>query len=248
MQDVSLEEKKLATGSTSEIAHTPVVTYMLLGLCVLIFIFLNYGKDYPAYNDVVQILMPSAIEIWEGYYHALLTSVFVHYAFFHILFNMWWTKDFGKMMEPKLGKFKFIIFVLFAAFISSGTQLATSDQTGIGFSGVVYAMFGYCLAARFAEPAYQQIVNKETIKWLLGWLILCIILSILDIWNVANAAHIGGVLFGYFIGNIFTAKKENHIFSNRNNSTFSFFLQFNVLYALVRGLEKQEFDKSIFKS
>jgi len=79
-------------------------------------------------------------------------------------------------------------------------------QTGIGLSGVVYAMFGYALAARHVEPLYQQIVTKGTIQWLLGWLVLCIVLTLTGTWNVANGAHVAGFLFGYCAGNVFAAQ------------------------------------------
>ena len=44
------------------------------------------------------------------------------------------------------------------------------------------------------------------VKWLLGWLVLCIVLTFIEVWNVGNYAHVAGFLFGYFTGNAFIAR------------------------------------------
>jgi tetratricopeptide (TPR) repeat protein len=130
----------------------------------------------------------------------------VHSDIWHVLFNMWWLKDFGTLLESTLGRSKYFFFVVISAVVSSGAQLAITSQTGMGFSGVVYAMFGYLLAARHTEQRYQRILTKQTMIWLLGWIVLCIILTYTEIWRVANAAHIAGFLFGYCVGNTLTAR------------------------------------------
>jgi len=183
----------------------PWVTYMVIAICGVIFA-LGLDKEFSFYIRLSRTLVPRGTAIWSGAYWGLLTSAFVHGAFWHILFNMWWLKDFGALLEPTMGRIKYLLFILAAAIISSGAELAFNNDTGIGFSGVVYAMFGYALAARHVIPLYQQLVNKQTIVWLLGWLVLCIILTVTGVWNVANGSHIAGFLFGYCIGNAFTAR------------------------------------------
>jgi tetratricopeptide (TPR) repeat protein len=83
---------------------------------------------------------------------------------------------------------------------SSGWQIIVSGETGIGFSGVVYAFFGYVLARRRSEPAFAAFVTNRTVGWLLGWLVLCIALTIMKIWAVGNGAHVAGLAFGFFVG------------------------------------------------
>jgi tetratricopeptide (TPR) repeat protein/membrane associated rhomboid family serine protease len=191
------------SGPTTSI---PWITYTIIVICGAICAFLNLGKGFTLYVDIGNFLMPTGAAIWSGAYWGFFTSAFVHIAVWHILFNMWWLKDFGTLLEPSMGRIKFILFTLSAGAVSSGAQLAFTDDTGIGFSGVVYAMFGYMLATRNVEPVYQKIVDKRTIVWLLGWLVLCIILTVTGVWNVANGSHIAGFLFGLCIGYAFTAR------------------------------------------
>lgn len=201
-----LEPEGQRTGSAAASLGVPWITYSVIAVCGAIFAYLNLAQELPSYKQVSDNLMPSSIRIWSGAYWGLLTSAFVHLAFWHILFNMWWTKDFGLLLEPTMGRVKYFLFIASSAMVSSGAQMACSDQTGIGFSGVVYAMFGYALAARRVEPRYGQIINQQTIQWLLGWLVLCIVLSIAKIWNVGNGAHVAGFLFGLCVGNVFAAR------------------------------------------
>ena len=199
--DPSLEDVRSATSGVAW------VTFAVIAVCVVVFAFFNLATEEAFFESIASTLAPSNVDIWTGAYWGLITTAFVHIGIWHVAFNMWWAKDFGAMLEPTMGRGKYIVFILAAAFVSSGAQLAFSSETGIGFSGVVYAMFGYGLAARHAEPSYRHMLDSNTIKWLLGWLVLCIVLTFIEVWNVGNYAHVGGFLFGYFIGNAFIAKK-----------------------------------------
>jgi membrane associated rhomboid family serine protease len=178
----------------------PPVTLAILVICGAIWAGLNFLPREGGSRLIVEILAPSAFQIWGGAYWGLVTAAFVHFDFVHALFNMWWTKDFGRLLEPRLGVGKFILFIVCSAIVSSGWQLAVSNQTGIGFSGVVYSFFGYVLAARGRDPVYRAFLNATTIRWMLGWLVLCIALTQMKIWNIANTAHFAGFIFGSLIG------------------------------------------------
>jgi membrane associated rhomboid family serine protease len=182
------------------------ITYSVIAVCVVICTYLNLSEESSLYSRITEDLIPSSVIIWSGAYWGLLTSAFVHFDIWHIVFNMWWLKDFGKLLEPTMGRSRYFMFIIAAAVISSGAELAVTSEVGIGFSGVVYAMFGYLLAARHTQPAYQQILTKQTIIWLLGWLVLCVVLTYTQVWRVANAAHIAGLLFGYCVGNALVAQ------------------------------------------
>ena len=184
----------------------PWITYSIIAASVAICAYLNLSQESALYRRITEILVPSSFVIWSGAYWGLLTSAFVHFGIWHVLFNMWWLKDFGAVLESTLGRSKYGLFVIAAAVVSSGAELALTSQTGVGFSGVIYAMFGYLLAARRIQPLYQQILTRQTIIWLLGWLILCIVLTYTDVWQVGNAAHVAGFLFGYCVGNAFTVR------------------------------------------
>jgi membrane associated rhomboid family serine protease len=184
----------------------PWVTYAVIAVCAAIWVYFNVPQESPFYHRAREVLAPPGVMIWKGAYWGLITAPFVHFDAFHILFNMWWLRDFGAVLEPTMGRVRYLLFIVTAAILASGAELAVEYQTGIGFSGVVYAMFGYLLAARNVEPLYRKIVTKGTAIWLLGWLVLCIVLTYTHVWRVANAAHIVGFLFGYCVANVFRVR------------------------------------------
>jgi GlpG protein len=194
-----------ATGAAPS-RQVPWLTYAILALCAAVFGYLNLAQSTPAYERVTSFLVPSAYQIWQGAYWAFVITAFVHFGFLHFFFNMWWAKDFGKFLEPTMGRPKYLLLVLSSAVVGSGVQLIISSQTGVGYSGVLYALFGYALASRHRVPLYQRLLTRSTIQTLLGWLVLCIVLTATHVWNIANGAHIGGFLFGYCAGNAFVAR------------------------------------------
>jgi GlpG protein len=177
----------------------PLVTYAIIAVCVVNFLVLNLAQG-GVLATAEDLLAPSAVEVWHGAVWGLVTTAFVHVQVWHIAFNMWWARDFGRLLEPDMGRGRFAAFVLATAAVSSGWQLLTTDATGIGFSGVVYALFGYALARRGTHPRYAVLLSRTTVRWLLGWLVLCIGLTVAKVWAVGNAAHVAGLASGWLLG------------------------------------------------
>ena len=145
--------------------------------------------------------------IWSGRYGALVTTVFLHANLmqnpFHLLFNLLWLARLGSTVEQTLGHLEWSIFCLAAAFIASGAELAIFGNVGIGMSGVVYALFGLAWGARRTVPAFSLVANDETVRFMLGWMALTFVLTQLRMWNIANGAHAGGLLFGLAVAWLF---------------------------------------------
>ncbi len=194
------------TGATPQHYEIPWITYAVIFICTALWAYLNFAENTSYYNQVVNLVAPRGFHLWTGAVWGLVTAAFVHFDFWHILFNMWWAKHFGSVLESDMGHKKYLLFILCAAMASSGVQLLFSGQTGIGFSGVVYAMFGFGVIARRVRPQYFEIIDTNTARWLLGWLVLCIVLTYTGILNVANGAHIGGFVFGLCIALIFVTR------------------------------------------
>ncbi len=178
---------------------TPPVTLLVIAASVIVCLVLNFA---PAQGPaLMRKLSPSAPAIWHGAVWGLVTTAIVHQTAWHILFNMMWARSFGVLIERDMGSMRYLAFLVAAAFVSSGWQLLTSSETGIGFSGVVYALFGYAWARSRGNPRYAAFVRGgSTIAWMLGWLLLCIVLTVAKKWNVGNAAHVAGLVFGLAVG------------------------------------------------
>jgi GlpG protein len=91
------------------------------------------------------------------------------------------------------------VFVLSAAVISSTAQLVTSDDTGIGASGIVYALFGLLWRGKSSIPEASGLIDKNTVLVFLVWLVAATVATRLGTANIGNAAHAGGLLFGVLV-------------------------------------------------
>jgi GlpG protein len=178
----------------------PWLTGTVMAICIVIFLGINFESRQPSWETLSHWGALPPTEVWDGSIWALITSVFVHIAIYHLVFNLYWLWKFGRLLEEAIGRWRWIVFFLSAAFVSSAVELAVSDSTGIGASGVVYAMFGFMWMTRDRFPEFRALLDKNTIIIFILWLIGCMIVTLLNIWNVGNAAHVSGLAFGILAG------------------------------------------------
>ena len=190
------------------------IPWFTLSCClasVVLFVGINFEPDLNSWDTYKKWGAPSSNDIWNGEWWGLVTSNFLHVAIWHIIFNLSWFWLLGKKIEFESTKLFYGLFIFSSAVISSIAQLAFSGETGIGLSGVVYALFGYIFIKAKSTNEYKGFIDKRTINWFLGWLIICIILTYTKVWEVGNAAHIAGLLWGLLYGKISNSNKAIRI-------------------------------------
>jgi GlpG protein len=150
----------------------------------------------PSWERMATFGYLPADRVWEGAYWALISSAFVHIELWHVAFNVYWLWTFGSAVELVLGSLPFAGLVLVSALVSSSVQLGASGDTGIGASGVVYALFGLMWAGSKRVPKFAQVLGEKTAPLFWAWLVGCILATRAGIVQVANGAHVGGLLLG----------------------------------------------------
>ena len=137
---------------------------------------------------------PMLHDVRHGQVWRLITPIFLHMGVLHLIFNMIWLRDFGSQIERQRGSGFMLLLVVVAAIISNLAQYWWSDSPLFGgMSGVVYALFGYVWIKGRYEPNLGMGVAQQTVLFMLGWMILCMMLPGLA---VANAAHLLGLVVG----------------------------------------------------
>jgi GlpG protein len=112
----------------------------------------------------------------------------------------------GSRLERTIGSVRYLVFFAVAAFVSSSLELAASDDTGIGASGVVYGIFGLMWIARSRVAAFREVLDGRVVGIFLVWLVGCVVVTFLDIWTVGNVAHVSGLLVGVVASALFLAR------------------------------------------
>jgi len=188
----------------------PFVTYAFIAICVVI--YMCQMANAPAGSRIYaigQIGLSPSVDIWRGQWYQLILSAFAHATPWHILFNMMWLLPLGRYIEWTLGSAKFLAIVLASAIVSSAAQLAWTGELGIGFSGVIYALFGFMWLGRVRYPFWRNIADEKCVQWMVGWAALCVVGTYMGFMRVANMAHIGGLIFGLSLaGTMWSPKRK----------------------------------------
>jgi GlpG protein len=120
---------------------------------------------------------------------------------------MWWWQ-LGGSIESTMGKFSLINLLIISALFSNVGQFYVSGANFGGLSGVVYALVGYVWFIGWLMPEKGLSLSKPIIGFMLFWLLLGYT-SLMPI-NVANTAHLLGLLSGCMVAYIQVLKEKKH--------------------------------------
>jgi membrane associated rhomboid family serine protease len=134
----------------------------------------------------------------------LVTTSLPHGGLLHLFFNLYWLIQFGRKLEGRYGPAAMAGIICLTSAASIGAEWAFFHG-GVGLSGVVYGLFGMLwMLSRLDDRELSGSMPKETVRLMVGWFFVCIVLTWANIWNIANVAHgVGcgiGVLLGQAVG------------------------------------------------
>jgi membrane associated rhomboid family serine protease len=176
----------------------------------------DYGQVEEG-SQVVDVRVPDV-----PVYLTLLTAMFMHGGWLHLVGNMLFLWIFGNNVEDAMGRLRFIVFYLLSGFAASLTQFAidtSSDVPNIGASGAIAGVLGgYLLLYPRAKVLtvvplliFFYVVEIPAVLVLLTWFALQLLDGSAALANpdasfgVAYFAHIGGFVAGFVLVKPFTA-------------------------------------------
>ena len=122
---------------------TPIVTYLLIGLNILIFIIQIFGQ-YDLINHFA--IIPNTVFTNFPYFcFTLISSTFLHGGFIHLIGNMIYLWIFGDNVEGYMGHFNFFVFYILCGVIAGCLQTLFDLKSIIpiiGASGAVAGILG----------------------------------------------------------------------------------------------------------
>lgn len=218
---------------------TPLVTYTIIGLNVLAWLMVQgLGTDPRLASSVCTLglvpgellatlppgtrfqIGPDAYCVLTGDpgWHTLLTHMFLHGSWMHIIGNMWFLWIFGNNVEDSMGHGRFALFYLLSGLAAAGLQILSNPSSGIPMVGASGAIGGVMGAYILLYPRvrvhllvwfgfYVTTVAVPAV-WMLGYWFLVQVLGGLGSvgaqgGGVAFWAHVGGFVAGAILVLIF---------------------------------------------
>lgn len=168
-----------------ERSGTPVLTYALIAVNVLVFI-----AQMAAGNLEKQLsLWPPAVA--DGQLYRLVTSAFLHYGATHLLLNMWALYVVGPPLESWLGRLRFgALYALSGLGGSVLVYLLTTNVATAGASGAIFGLFG----ATF-------VVGKR-LALDVRWVVMVIVINLVFTFvapAISWQGHLGGLVTGVVV-------------------------------------------------
>lgn len=180
------------------------ITPIIVNLNILVFtvmVISGVGFFIPDNQDLLDWganFRPSTL---DGQWWRLFTCCFLHIGVFHLLMNMYALVSIGVLLEPLMGKSRFLFAYIAAGIVASLTSLAWNDLIiSAGASGAIFGMYGVFLAlltTNHIEKGARDAMRTSTLIFV-GYNLLNGLKPGID-----NAAHIGGLLSGMAIGYAF---------------------------------------------
>jgi membrane associated rhomboid family serine protease len=198
---------------------TPYITITIIALNALAWLF-ELSLPHPVLNEFITLygVVPAAFAP-----ATLVTSMFLHGSWSHVLGNMWYLWIFGDNVEDRVGHGRFILFYLLCGIVAALGQVAVAPHSTlptIGASGAIAGVMG----------AYFVLYPRSRVLTLIPWIFLQIVelpaIVLLGFWfvmqlfsagtiamttssnggGVAFAAHVVGFLVG--MGGVFLFKQR----------------------------------------
>jgi membrane associated rhomboid family serine protease len=165
---------------------TPVVTYTLIAICVVVYLMQQANPSFTARYG----LIPIAVE--QGQYARLITSAFLHAGLLHLATNMITLYIVGTPLERVLRPARYLLVYVLSALGGSlfSVWLSPEFSIGVGASGAIFGLFGALLVLRRQVGA-----EAGGLAVLIG---LNLVISF-AVPNISWQAHIGGLVTGVLV-------------------------------------------------
>lgn len=168
----------------------PAVTFIIF-LMMIVFV-LSLFPLLPV--NIIYLGTGVNLYISEGQWWRLITPIFLHQSFTHLVFNSFSLAIFGPTLEKYLGTFKFVLY-----FLSTGISaniatyfLKPLTYIHIGASGAIFGILGFFLYLALLKKNDLTDTEINTIYTLTG---IAVIMTFIQP-NINIVGHITGLLAG----------------------------------------------------
>jgi len=206
----------------------PLVNWALIATNVVVFIYQTGLKPLALHNFINAYgVVPAHLSLTHpSTWIPLVTAIFLHGGWFHLISNMWVLFIFGDNVEERMGGLSYLLFYLLsgvAAALLQSFLMPSSSEPMIGASGAIAGVLGaYLILFPHARVASLvpilfifTVIQVPATLFLLFWFVSQLFSGWLAIGGSAGSgvawwAHVGGFLFGILTVFLFARRRIYH--------------------------------------
>ena len=146
-----------------------------------------------------------AYTIETGQYWRLLTPMFIHFGWLHIVFNLLWVWEVGRRIEAINNASVLLLVTLVSSLMANFLQYYMSGPSFFGgMSGVVFGYLGYSLVWSRMVPSRSTGLAPGLYIFMFVYLAIGFTgaIDMLGLGVLANGAHLGGLIGGLLVGGV----------------------------------------------
>ena len=190
--------------------NTKSAYFYIIATAIFLTLFTNFGNHGSLESFL--FIKPSFGSIYSSLEHTylinnewwrLITPTFLHFSITHLAFNSLWIYILGSKIERMDGRALFVMVFVLTSVLSNAGQLLWSQQYMFGgLSGAVYGLLGYCFILDLDKKRSRYNLPEALYLFMFIWLLVGFtgILNIFGFGNIANTAHLVGMIAGFIIG------------------------------------------------
>jgi len=179
-------------------------TYVLIILNILVFLLMLMSGDFGDCTSVTcQLMAQTTQAVMQGEYWQIFTSMFVHFGFLHIIFNMFALYYFGRLNETYFPTRSYLIIYFVSGILGNVVSLFMLPAATLsgGASGAIFGLVGsYVAIARKARHMGVALL----------YAVMMLIYSGVGTggMDVNNFAHVFGFVGGLAVGLILSRSRS----------------------------------------
>ena len=181
--------------------------FYIIALAIFLTLFTNFGlNNFLEPLLFIKTNLNSSFEntyLINNEWWRLITPTFLHFSMTHLVFNCLWIYILGQRIEKLDGLSVFLfIFILTGILSNAGQFFWTQQYLFGGLSGSVYGLLGYCFIIELDSRQVRYSLPVALYIFMFIWLLVGFtgVLSFFGFGNIANTAHLVGMIAGFIIG------------------------------------------------
>lgn len=189
---------------------TSSIIIKIIAINVIVFLLINLGAFFFKMSPGVLtkwFVLPENIGDLILQPWSLFTYSFLHFGFFHLLFNMLWLNWFGKYILNLFSEKRFLTIYLLGGFFGGLLFILSYNVLPVfkNESGYLLGASGAVMAVIVFIATYTPNTSFRFFTWTIKLWQIALFLFLFDIVRLPSSgneggllAHVGGAIFGYF--------------------------------------------------